>query len=189
MTRRNKLEEEQRKRVDETKAIEATADEWRSEGLSTRRRRKFDDKRKTAFLQHFALTDRLCESAAVAGVTIGAVRSACKEDKEFAEAFEDARYSYRDIIQRQVTKLAVEGVDEPFIAGRDEDKQPIIMTRKKYATDVLILEAKRTNPEHRDKQDVNVNVRTAGNLAVPLPLTEAEWDAQFAKKTPDSGKD
>lgn len=153
---------------------------WRKD--IKRRKKKFDDAAKQTFLEVYSRTDRKMEAAAAAGVTYHTVMNHVESDPEFAEAFAEARQTYRDTILAHAYHLAVEGVDEPIIGGMDRNE--VVAFRRVYATNILSKEMDRVEPDYRNKAggiDFNIN---AGVLVVPAEMTPEEWTAKYGKKPP-----
>lgn len=161
-----------------TEKAKATLTEWRSKfkgtGNST-----FDDIQKASFLKLFALTGRFNHCAAAVDVTGNTVRRHLKEDKEFKEAYEDARGLYRDKVHEQAQKLAITGVDKPIIGGRFRDE--IVAYETVYSSSILAMEMKRTNPEFKDSHKVDLGLQ-GGVMLIPSGMTLSQWEAKNSPK-------
>lgn len=145
---------------------------------------KLDDRQKAIFFEHYAETGMLFNSAYIVGVCVQCIKNHIKVDPEFAEAFEDAKARYRDRVERVAELVAQEGVLEPIVGGKDKDR--VVAHKRVYATNILAMQLKRSNPEYRDQQTVDLNVR-GGALIAPAGMTPEAWAAQFAAKdTPES---
>jgi hypothetical protein len=133
---------------------------------------KFDDDQKQVFLDHFRRHGRQHQAAEAAGVSPNCVRDHLENDPDFYEAYQSARDEYKDHIQEQVYRLAVEGVDKPIIGG--EFKDEIVAYEKVFFPNLLAMEAKRVNPEYRDKQE-HVHEHKGGVLVAPARQSPADW--------------
>lgn len=146
---------------------------------------KLDDRQKARFFEYFAESGQLFNSAYRIDVCVQCIKNHIKADPEFAEAFEDAKARYRDKIERVAELVAQEGVLEPLIGGKNKDR--VVATKRVYATNILAMQLKRTNPEYRDQQAVELTVK-GGALIAPAAMTPEAWAAQFAAKdAPESG--
>ena len=143
---------------------------------------QFTDDKKEGFCKAYANCGRMYQAAKKVGVTYECVRSHLKIDLEFQTLFEEARQAYADKVHQTVELVAIEGVDKPIVGGRNKDR--IITYEKVFATNILAMEMKRTNPEYREKSEVDVNVQ-GGVLLIPAPMTQEAWIEKFAKPQPD----
>ena len=74
---------------------------------------RFTDKVKELFLTQYALTGRLVESSKVAGVTGTTITLHRKLDPDFDAQCEQALQEYRERLEREADRRAVDGVEEP----------------------------------------------------------------------------
>lgn len=144
--------------------------------------KKFDEKARARFLEHFAKTARMYESARMAGVCPATVYEALQSDKEFVAQRDEAYETFRETIETEIKRRAVEGVPELVIQGGNvvsvlnevtgkwEPVYKMVLSDK-----MLELYAKRHIPEYRDKGTLDVNVQ-GGVLVVPGGLTEDQWE-------------
>lgn len=139
---------------------------------------KFDDRAKMRYLDHLAKTGRKGHAAAAAGVCPNCVNEHRKKDPAFNEAVDIALQMYADDVHALAVKL-MNGVDEPIIGGKEKDK--IVGHKRVHATNLVAMELKRTNPEYRDRQEIDIKGGGVGALVVPAGLTTAEWAAQAAE--------
>lgn len=142
----------------------------------------FDDERMVIFLQVYAATGRMKHAAIAADVGETTVKDHRKKDPEFDLACKEALAEYRDRVQEQAYKLAVEGWEEPIFGGKFKDQQ--VGVKMNYATNILAMELKRVNPEYRENHNVNVNVN-AGVLLVPTGMSVEDWEKQHAEELPE----
>lgn len=145
----------------------------------------FDQAAKELFLQHYMKTGRLYESASAANVCQETVRRHERENIDgFAEQFAIAKGIFREHIEGEIQRRAIEGVDEPIIGGRNRDE--IIGTVRRYSDPLLMMLAKRHIPEYREKQQVDLNV-SGGVMAIPVAPPQVDWEKQFSELTvPDA---
>ena len=165
------------------KLIKCASADWRSE-LGRPHQLKFDDEKKRDFLAAFAISNRLSESARLVGVTSQTVRNHLFSDAEFAAAYEEAEGTYRDRVRKAIYDQGVEGYDEPILGGLYKDT--VVATRKVFAPNLLILEARRVDQAYRDRSAVDVNVK-GGVLLIPSGVTAEEWAKTYGAPptTPD----
>ena len=74
-----------------------------------------NDLAKAMFLAQLADAGMVTESAQAAGVDRKTVYNWRKTDKEFAQAWDDALVAGTEILEREATRRAVDGVEEPVI--------------------------------------------------------------------------
>lgn len=142
---------------------------------------KFDDAAKQRFLDHYAKHGRVGQAATAAGVVLMTVLKHRKSDPTFQLAYEEAQQQYADHIQEQVYKQAVEGVVvEPIMGGKDRDI--VVGERRQYSPNLLALEAKRVNPEYRERQQLDVAV-SGGVLLIPQGMSADEWTKEYGQST------
>ena len=146
---------------------------------------KLTDEQKDVFLTEYAQTARIAASAFAAGVCVQAIHNHAKNDPEFMEAWVNAKQVYADTIRRHAHYVAVEGTDEPLIGGQFKDQ--IVAYKRTYATNILAMEMRRTDPEYKDRAEVDVNMK-GGVLVTPAQLTPQQWADQFAPAEPTTDK-
>lgn len=131
----------------------------------------FDDFLMSRYLNEYSITGNMAAAAHSVGVSIATVRAAIDEDEEFALACNEAREAYAGYVQAAVRRYGVEGIEEKLY-----DKDGNLRTvRHVVHARLTELEAKRTNPEYRDKQQLDVNV-TGGVLVAPAPRSEEDFE-------------
>lgn len=135
------------------------------------RRTKFDDKAKERFLKNYAEHFQRGKAAEAAGVCLETVKQHEKNDPEFANAIEACRQAYADRVEAQMVKVAIEGIEEPIIGGKDRDE--IVGHKKIIATNILAMMAKRANPEYKEKSELDLNHNGGGVLVVPSRFKSA----------------
>lgn len=145
-------------------------------------RLKFDDIQKKIYLAALTETGLKGVACAEAGVSDNTVTKHMADDPDFAEAREMAITAYRDTISAIVHHLAVNGAKTRFLDAEGK------MTSEKVepCLRMIEMEAKRVNPEYRDKQTIDVNTNGGGVLIAPDDQTPDEWIKKQASK--DSAK-
>lgn len=156
----------------------ATLSDWRKKFKGTSES-TFDDIEKASFLKLFAVTGRFHHCCAAVDNTATTVRRHLKEDKEFKEAYEQARGIYKDKVHEQAQKLAITGVEKPIIGGRFRDE--IVAYETIYSSSILAMEMKRTNPEYKESHKVDLNAQ-GGVMLIPAGMTLGEWQAKNEKR-------
>lgn len=126
---------------------------------------KFNNIQRGRFLAVLSQTDRPATAAAAAGISYSHARSVYRDDPEFAAAWDDARQEYFERVFTEVQQRAIEGELEPIFAGKDGELKAY---KIKKSDALLIMEAKRVNPEYKDKKEIDV---TTGGKPVAFPLT------------------
>lgn len=129
-----------------------------------------------AYLAEVARTGLLIKSCKAAGVSYMTVKRQREEAEDFEEAVQEALEVYREVIQEEIHRRAIEGVDQPVFGplgpglGSGE-----IGSVRKYSDKLLELHAKRHIAAYRDKAQIDANI-TGGVLVVTeAPETEEEW--------------
>jgi hypothetical protein len=167
------------KKVAERAAKDAELMSWR-EKYSDASKIKFDDKRKAIYLNVLRKTGLRHRSAQAAGVTMQTVNNHLASDEHFKIARDEALAEYADIIQQHAFKISVKGVKKPLLGGKDKDE--IVAYEEVYATNILAMEMKRTNPDYKDRQEIDLNHTGGSVLVAPADMTPAEWIKQQTEK-------
>lgn len=105
------------------------------------------------FLRHLTETGLLGTSCKMAGVARCTVDSRRKSDPDFAKAVETAMMLYRESIEHEVKRRAMDGVEEPvYYLGQ------VVGYTKRFSDQLLALHAKRHIPEYQDKSTVETKL-------------------------------
>lgn len=140
---------------------------------------KFDDKAKELFLAAFADHGRKKHAAMAAGVSTLTVTNHCKNDPDFAQAYDEAQAEYRDkFVEKAIGDLAFKGI---AINKVNQVTGQVFEERRDHPVRLLELELKRIDATYRDKQEVNLT-GVGGVIVAPAGMTPAEWVADQAKK-------
>ena len=160
---------------------------------------KFNQKVRNRYLRVLTTTGRKYEAARAAGVCPQTVKDHQKVDPEFDSACERAMELYRDHLEGEVYRRAVEGVEEPvYQKGTrvldilvDKNGQPVLDEEgeaqfvpayvRKFSDRMLELHVKRHIPEYRDKATLDVNA-SGGVLAVPGQQSDVDWEERYGQE-------
>jgi hypothetical protein len=138
-------------------------------------RRKFTKKKRERFLELLRETGLVAKSAAAVGIAKVTIDRYRKKDKEFGEAVVQAIEEYRDKLEAELTRRAVEGVETPVFGNLGPGLGTGEVGHVRKYSDKLLLElVKKHIPGFRDKIEVDANV-TGGVLIVAKPPSEEEW--------------
>lgn len=131
------------------------------------------------FLEQLAATGRKYMAAAQAGTTCRTVDRHRKDDPEFAARYDEAMEAYKDHVRATVQRRALEGDLVPIVGRVGKDRDGIIAYTRKFSDTLLLAEAKRVDPEYRERSSVDMNVKAAGVLVVGTMMGPADWQAAF----------
>lgn len=139
---------------------------------------KFDEAAQERFLNHLRMTGRKMDAAKAAGLRYETIRHYINKNIfQLADRVEEAMNDYRDLVEAEIHRRAIEGVPEPLLGGKDRDK--IVTYVQRYSDRLLEFHARRHIPEYRQAQQVDVNVR-GGVIAVPAQAPSLEAWGQAA---------
>jgi len=143
---------------------------------------KFDADAKRRFLAYYEQHGRFYQAANAAGVSGETVYRCLHGDSEdskaFAAEFEECKGRFRDLVEQEVHRRAIEGYDE-YVVGKgglvmDKDGNPVMQRR--YSDRLLELFSKRHIKEYRDKQDAPVT-NVTNVLVIPAGQSVDQWQA------------
>lgn len=119
---------------------------------------EFSPERKKLWLENLAASGLKTEACRVIGVSIWTVNEHLKNDADFKQGFEDAMYTYRESLVKEIHRRGVDGVVEPvFYKGARVDKGALL----RFSDTLLLALARRHIPEFREKtESTNVNLDT-----------------------------
>lgn len=141
------------------------------------RGREFTPDRWEIFLHNFAKLGLLGMSARAADVSPETIRVYRRDVPEFAEMYDLALQDYRESLEREVHRRAVEGWDEPVY-----QKGEMVGTIRRHSDRMLELLIKKNIPEYRDKVSVDANVK-GGVMVVPATAQDMDaWEKEFGEK-------
>lgn len=125
---------------------------------------RFDRRAQERFLRALMKHGRFAQACSEAGVAISTMAFHRRRNPDFARAVSDAQEFWKDQIEAEIQRRALEGWDEPVFGGRFKDE--LVGHVRRYDSALLQLLAKRHIAEYRDKQEVNHN-HTGGVLLIP----------------------
>jgi hypothetical protein len=143
--------------------------------------REFTLERRMAFLHHLRKTGLLYNSAERAGITMATVNTWRKKDPDFNDAVDNAKNRYvDDVLLREATRRAVDGVQKPIIGGRFRDE--VVATETVYSDTLMCLLIKAARPEFRDSHKADFNLYEPGQggvFVIPAsPASPEQWEEQ-----------
>lgn len=124
----------------------------------------FDRDAQERFLRALMKHGRFTAACGEAGVAISTMAFHRRRNPDFARAVEDCLAYWKDRIEEEIQRRAMEGWDEPVFGGQFKDE--VVGHIRRYDSRLLELLAKRHIPEYRDKQEVAHN-HSGGVLVVP----------------------
>jgi hypothetical protein len=128
------------------------------------------------FLRVLAETGMVKFACDSCGVVYQQVRRQIREDPEFAEEVEEANEQYKDTLEMEAHRRAVDGWNEPVYSQKLGVK---IGTIRKFSDKLLELKLKRHVPEYRERKFEDQNV-VAGVMVVGLVQNSPQaWVEQF----------
>ena len=139
--------------------------------------RPFDTKAKRVYLNTYREHGLHGMAAKAAGVSRQCVEQHLEKDEGFKAERVRALADYRETIEHEIKRRAMEGWDEPVFYKGNE-----VGVVHKYSDRMLELHGKRHIPEYRDKQSIDLNA-TGGILVVPgTSMTAEEWEKHTRKE-------
>lgn len=96
------------------------------------------------FLDTYARTGRWIAACRATGCSTTAAHNLRKDNEWFRESCEAAEATYAGIVRAEIQRRALHGVDEPVY-----QKGQLIGYKRVYSDQLLIIEARRTDPEVR----------------------------------------
>jgi hypothetical protein len=140
--------------------------------------------RQVAFLQNFRQCGVLAEAARRTGVSRNLVHMYWRTDPVFEAAYQEAGEEAADVVEAEMYRRGVEGVDEPVVHMglptylENEAGERRMFTVKKYSEGCLLALAKARRPEKfRDNHKVEHDFKgTAGVLIVPAAVDPDSWE-------------
>lgn len=135
---------------------------------------KFDEDARQRFLDHLSKTGRVYDSAKVAGVNPATVYIYCDANPEYAEAIEQAKHAFRDLVTAEVFRRGVSGVTEPVYQQGEK-----VGSKQVYSDAMLTMLAKRYEPEFRERSQIDLNHKGGVLVVGQQAKTDAEWHEQY----------
>lgn len=138
---------------------------------------KFDKKSRNIFMAVLAETGRIYHAAAASGVSVSMIYQRRKIDDELSAEMETAMGVYRDTIEEEVARRAIDGVkdykfhqgqpildvelDENGCVAQDSQGNPKVKGQafvRRYSDTLLLAFARRHIPEYNEKRVVDLKV-------------------------------
>lgn len=138
---------------------------------------KFSGDAKAKFLDHFSKFGLKGDAAKAAGVCTQTVNNHIKSDAVFAAAVVECKQWRADRIETQAWHVAIEGVKKPIIGGPDKDQ--VVAHEIVYATNILAMMMKQSNPEYKEKSEIDLNHAGGGVMLMPAGLTPEQFKQQM----------
>lgn len=139
---------------------------------------EFTQKRKQEFCEELAATGRRLDACRKVGVHRSTITKHLEFDPAFKSNVEDAMEEFRELLQKEALRRAVEGNLKPiYFQGvrakdKDADGNEIPAAIREFDTTLLVLLLKRHCPEFKDKSIVeNRNVNVDMGLADMAEMT------------------
>lgn len=130
----------------------------------------FDDVARNTFLEAVRRTGLIAQSARAAGTNSRRIKSECEEDKEFAADMQESLMLYAEMVQEELHRRAVEGVEEDvYFQGVK------CGTKRNYSDALLTTLVKAKSPEFREKIAVDTTIHGGVLLTLPPAKDEQAW--------------
>lgn len=137
---------------------------------------KFTPAKRIKFIELYGETGVIYKCARACGVSADTVEDWRKKDEEFNQQFEQAYELYRNRLEAEALRRAVDGVPEPVYY-----KGEVVGHVQKYSDTLLIKMLHRHIAEFRDKATMDVNVK-GGVLVVPGSSKDSkDWEEENRK--------
>lgn len=133
------------------------------------------NKRKKEFLVNLAKTGNIGFAAAKAGWKRGTANYHRANDPEFAELWDQAHEFSVDLLELEMRRRAVEGVQRPIFQQRE-----LVGHETVYSDNLLLAMVKAKRKEYREHQTIDANVK-GGVLIVPGVSSADAWEAAAAE--------
>lgn len=133
---------------------------------------RFDAVAKQQYCALLAQTGLKQKSAREIGFNPCTINAHEKTDPEFKAAVDEAMEDYRELLEAEIKRRAVDGVQSP-VYNKNGD---LVGHKLEYSDRMLELHAKRHIAAYRDKQTIDHNIK-GGVMVVPgTALTSQEWE-------------
>lgn len=133
---------------------------------------KFTAEAQERYLDVLRRTGRKMDAARAAGIQYETARHYINKNIfQMADRVEEAMESYRDLVEAEIHRRAIEGVPTPIIGGKDRDE--IITYVQTYSDRLLEFHARRHISAYRQSQQIDLTVR-GGVIAVPAQAPSLE---------------
>lgn len=149
--------------------------------ISSKRKYLWDDLAwRPVFLAEFRLTGMKLASCEAAEVTLPTVAKARELDPEFEEDFQNAITAYKESLEVEAHRRAVEGWDEPVFSPKFGEA---IGSVRKYDSRLLETLLRANIPEKFGDRVQHDHKVSGGVLVVPAaPVSLEDWSKQYGSK-------
>lgn len=131
----------------------------------------FDDATKGLYLKHLEDNGQPGKAARSIGTNTIRIRSERKADKEFDEACNEALLLYREKVEDELRRRAIDGVEEPLSYQGVLTGDAIV----KRSDSLLQFYMKSTDPRYKEKVKVDTTVTGGVLLTAAIPQTTQQW--------------
>lgn len=154
---------------------------------------KFDENARNRFFAMLRETGRIYHAAKAASISVSYVYGRRKIDEEFEAQIEDAMGHYRDTVEEEIHRRAIEGVTEhkyhqgmPILdyeldshgqPKTDDDGKPIVRGQayvRRYSDTLLLAHARRHIPEYNEKRNLDLKVTGLEGLLAEISDTSKD---------------
>ena len=126
--------------------------------------------KRDAFLTAYAEVGTVTHAAELAGVSRNAHYMWMQDDPEYPEKFREAEKQACEVLEKEIRRRAVEGVDEPVFHKGEQ-----CGTVRKYSDTLLIFAAKGAMPEkYRENAKLEIDLKANITGQVDLARLSAE---------------
>ncbi len=126
--------------------------------------------KREAFLRNLEETGLSLKSARLAGAQLRALQRYKETDPEFRDAWSDALAGFRESLEQELYRRAVEGVLEPvFYKGVQ------IGTIRRFSDKLLEMLVKANDPRKYGRQQIDVDVRGGVMMLHAPAMTADQW--------------
>lgn len=126
--------------------------------------------KKRAFLAAYADIGTITHAAAAAGIHRNTVSEWCEADPAFADAFEEAKAAFADLLEREARRRAVDGVEEYVLHHGKVVRDPETgeyLKRRTYSDRLMELMLKAKRP---DEYKERTSTELSGPGGAPLSV-------------------
>ncbi len=138
-------------------------------------------KKQQRYIDHYSKTGRVMESCTYAGVSHQSIRT-WREKDYFIEALDAAEEAYCDLIEAEIHRRAIDGVEEDVYGAVGGGLTGKVGTKRKYSDKLLEMQAKSRMSKYKDK--VQVDAKIEGTiLAIPIAArSESEYNKMIEEQ-------
>lgn len=131
----------------------------------------FDDRAKGVYLEHLSKNGLPATAAKAIGTTTRRVKSERETDREFDEACDEAELLFQEVIETEIRRRAIDGVEEPLSYQGNLTGDTIT----KYSDSLLQFMGKAKLPQYGDKLKVEQHVSGGVLLTAAPAMSMQAW--------------